>query len=532
MNRVIIIDDNILIRQGLYDDIPWKENGIEIVDLFSNGSEALEFLKENTVDVIISDIVMPFIGGLDISREIKSLYPAIRIILLTAYSEFEYAKNAIQFGVFDYLVKPVDNEVLLNSVKAAIEEKHNKEKLINQLKLSLPLLNEKTLLRLAKGIYNEKTIHMELEYLQLNFKSKYYYCIVFEIEKNIDLRHKGEEDWLLMILGLKSIIENVFSGEDFTLIENENIQLLLFLGTNVKCENDINSEIYYSLERVLETFLKKFENNLAIGLGFQVDDIMKISNSYNEAYEAIKMKFLMGYNKVFDPKNSKLKNSHRIYNLSTEILSKLIEEMKYGTRSGITYSVCAIKSFLLKNPKGQESVKMLIISMLSQLIQISYELGIEPIEIEEIQSGVYSLFNNNFTQDQLLKEFERLIILLNECINTKRKSRNMQFINQITELIDLNFCDEQIGLDMLAKKVSLSPSYLSAVFKESYKKNLVEYITEKRLNKAKEYLSNTDMKIYEIAEKVGFSNQYYFSLCFKKNIGHTPNDFRKKYQNS
>ena len=183
MNRVMIVDDDAIIRKGLSKNIPWSEVGFEVVGTAADGEEACRLFQETQPDVVISDIKMPFLDGLGLARKILARTNDVKIILLTGYDEFDYAKQALELRVFEYVLKPVDHEYLLECVKRAARELQQEREVRRRVKESLPLLRQHFLSRLIHDQYRTaEEIREEVEFLELPLHAAHYIAVVVKID--------------------------------------------------------------------------------------------------------------------------------------------------------------------------------------------------------------------------------------------------------------------------------------------------------------------------------------------------------------
>ena len=182
MWKIIVVEDNDIVRESICKNIDWSELEAEIAGDFRNGQSAWEYIQKEPVDIVLSDIIMPFMSGIDLAQCIFKAELPIKIILLSAYNEFEYAKNAIRFGVSAYITKPIDNEVLKDSVKAALQEIEEARWIHEKLERSLPVIRSQFFNQLLQNKANKKSFENDCKYLEISFKQIPYQCFLLEMD--------------------------------------------------------------------------------------------------------------------------------------------------------------------------------------------------------------------------------------------------------------------------------------------------------------------------------------------------------------
>lgn len=236
----------------------------------------------------------------------------------------------------------------------------------------------------------------------------------------------------------------------------------------------------------------------------------------------------IAYNTMSDIKDIEQNDTEVDINFSISMTKDLIQKIKFATEEELDKYLDDCEAFLCGNVQSKEYFKLTILGIVSGLLQVVYEMGIYS---KQTLDRVYEVIIHISTLDtkmEVLNDLRKLIINVYESIDRVCYSRNFKVINKVKMYIDKYYTDENLCLEEIASKVFLCSSYLSAIFKEETGENLTEYISNLRMEKAQDLLLGTDMKIIELCTCVGYANQFYFSACFKKYIGVSPNEFRKK----
>jgi len=523
----VLVDDEDVVRKGMRDLIPWAELELEMVGDAPDGEKGLELINKVLPHIVFLDINMPKMDGMKLTKLLREIHPNIKIVLITGYDEFSYAREALRLGVEDYILKPITKEEVITLLKKIVtklkeeQEEGHKQKLIKDtIKQSKSLVQQRFLEELIfdeieDTLIIKKSISAEVPH------DKLYYSIAL-----IDYDH--------FIKGLDSD-ENEIT---FFAIQNIAQEIVKKKKWGLTFEmNGVNAVLYYTNEgeQLLATYKERLEYikkmiteyldiTITIGVGKMVHAIGDIHLAYKTANEALVNRFFIGTNKIITQDSyAKLPQvSHTNEWLMWE--SKLVHAIK---NTSIFYEVLeevCVKMEQIRIPieTCQGIWNILVSSMLKKFVQIDdriIELFPDTINIlgdlkkkktiEEIKLWVYKLYNicNHYIEEQA--------------------SPNKIYLQKITRFIEDNYHVPDLSISMICKEVHLSSSYFSTVFKKATGCTFVQFITDYRLEKAKEMLKYTSLKTYEIAEKVGYPDAQYFSTLFKKQFNRTPSDYRK-----
>ncbi len=499
MYKVLVVDDEFPIRQWLKFCID-KIEGFEVVGMVANGAEGLSFFKKYKPDIVITDIRMPGMDGLEMIDMIRNINVNSYIILLTSHEDFSYARRAMQVGIKDYILKTeISDEKLKNmleNVKLSIIKENNdfdniqveEEIQINQFIRSL--LSEHK----CENHHKENLAKYFNEFINCEY-------VVLDVYSYLN----GQKFILDSFENINKIKKFNFDIRHFLLV-------ISLVDKNILSENTKNKKIIEICNKILS------QGDFRIGISQIQNRIDKFDLSIREAYDACNQRYYFPKQKIFRydaNKKSKIEGDE-VYKLN---FSKALAVQKFDKVTQIKDEVRNL--IQQEKPKNIERVKQLYSYLMITLIHFT-EGDMENIEkyVEEIRHAVHSTSNfeelNNLC-DQLFSKMivKREILEYSQCIQ-----KAIQFI-------ELNF-DKQISLADVANHVSLSPEYLSRLFKEETGIKFIVYLNNVRLKNALKLLETTNLKVYEIAEKVGYANLSYFSTVFKKNFGNNPFEYKKK----
>ncbi len=533
MNKVIIVDDEPAIREGIKNIINWEQFGMEVSAVAGSSAEALEKIDHSPPDILILDICLDGMDGLEILEIVRHKYPNVYVILISGYDEFEYARRAIDLNAFCYMLKPIDVGQLgqkLLQIREKIEQKFSqlkKDKELNErLKESIPIIREHLFHKIIKG----KNINLDLitgkaDFLGINLKAEEYLVIV--VEPNLS-ENKSEYDKNLTKYAVMELCEDAFSDgyRCYSFELGDNIGFLV-CGENIELSQikDISCGIIQKINQSLSA-------SVTIGIGSITKEITSVTHSYNEAVSALEYKILMGLNRVIDSESILNSANRRLErNLIRELFNKRKEELKYALKTmnqEMVQSICSDITNTL-----ERSLKENIRNFNRDLLQLSNSLnevviGLD-INIDKVFSGGYDLYGSFKRLETIekisccLQEFFQAIL---EEIRHRQNISNSFYINKARDYIEKNLYGE-LSLSSMADYLYVSSNYLSRIFKQEVGESFIEYVIRKKMLEAKRLLESSTYKVYEIADELNYKDVNYFTKTFKKAFGVTPTEYRE-----
>ncbi|NHW37085.1 response regulator [Paenibacillus aceris] len=533
MYKIMIVDDESEVREGIKESIEWELHGFELVGDYASGREALEAIAELRPDLVISDICMPFMDGIELARNIQMKYPYIKVIILTGHDEFDYAQKALRLNVYDYIVKPItafELRSLLDKVRSAMDnEAEHRENLTHlkiQLQQSLPLLRERFLEQMVSGTLNEVRIQERLQYFRIPAMPPPYLVAVIDIDEFSEItKGKWDNDPELLRSAAYNIVQEVMEGKEAVIFRTREERIgVVFYG---KAEEALY-EAAFNLAEVIRFCIEKYlKFTVTVGLGTLCSALSELSISYKGAISALDYRFLLGSNRVLSIQD--MEGAHNsMHRLDMEWSHRFATMIKTGTsmesHALIRQLIFSLKSSLM--PIG--ACYLQIQSILIEIVNTIHKL----VGDEIVHFKGHELIFKNMNRLKTLDEIEQwLQEICNESIAYIAEQRNdltkMQ-VRSVISYIEENYHNEDLTIHDLCRHVHLSKSYLSSLFKQHTEQTIMEYVTRIRLDKAKDLLRHTPMKFYEIAAKVGYSDPQYFSVFFKKHTGTSLTEYREK----
>lgn len=532
MKKVMIVDDNCLTAEGIEKNINWTSLDAHVTYIKYNSQSALDAMKENPVDLIISDIEMPVLDGISMSKLALAINPLVKIILVSAYDKFEYAKRAIRLGVFDYIEKPLDYSYLTEKIKSAFVESDRTKRNMELINASRPLMIEKFYQDLLHYPGKNASVHLGryLKYLDLRCDYDFFNVVILETEnypngepltdESIDFTQYQIE--LLNILDLlkeeMSIFDHVFYLKEFT-------GIICILGQNTKHSR----HFLQSIHKVISNVLARYENrilSLNIGIGTMVNNIWDLPLSFTSASHALKYRFFFPHENIFDARQA-LGKDFSLLSFSEATEEELIRLICTKDISAIENWLDNYFQNLLDKIQDKNLIFIQIYSLLGRILKFLYEMNLDTRDLEQEILHVYSRFDTFYTYKEFARWLTRLCRMVCEKLDSSLKSYHEQIYNMALGYIRENYESSTLCLTDLAHYVNISPAYLSSLFKKTCGQSISDTIAAFRIDRACHYLASTNLSLKEISAKCGYANQYYFSNNFKKKMGMSPSSYRE-----
>ncbi|TCO77411.1 response regulator [Marinisporobacter balticus] len=527
MYSVMIVDDEHIIRKGLINFIKWQELNCKVIYEASDGVTAKKLIHSEKPDIIISDIKMPGLDGIQLSQYIYENHPNIKVILLTGYSDFNYAQAAIQYNVVDFVLKPSSTEKIIEAVNKAktliIKEKAKEEKLIqleNNVKETLAQMQEKFILDYINGVFiDNSTILNKMNDLKIDLH--HFYVLVFKIDK-MKYISNGQN----MIIEIKKFISMIFKNYKHypIILDGQSLCIILsFDHSNHSNHSEYIHPIWSKSQEIL-SFVNDFMNmSISIGISNPHANFLQIPTGYNEAFQCLREKF-------YD-KNNIFMYSHYCETRSTckeTPINKYIHQIMHFVKLGKTNeSMDTLHQLLEELQLSKQSIDhikttSIRISSLCSTLLDTYNITF---------SDVLQNSDNLYQQILQCESISKLSSILETVIQSTASSLNTidvydhYLIKKAIDYIKKNY-HHPIKLKVLAKHLHINGSYLSRLFKQETGETLTQMITKMRIKKAQDLLSSNDLKTYEVAIMVGIEDPAYFSQIFKKHTGVCPSEYK------
>lgn len=516
MMKALIVDDEKIIREGIWAVVPWETIGIHEVFQAVSGKEALPIIKQQQPDVIITDIQMAEMTGLELIAEIRNIQSDARIIVLTGYDEFDYARECLRMQVQDFLLKPVDEEVLIDTIKKQIQNINDTREKEEQLKhmrrisgTSEQLELERQLRKLVKREAVEQTTADICSKYSYRADSKMRVAILLPSVYSYGIRAGERES--LSILTIKNLLIGYLDAERRGITFEDAGRILLVLFEGEKSDE---------LENCVDTLTKLIQDEcsvrLRIVMGSSVAGFAKVHTSYNDAM------FLLEKEKDEYKTFIVNKENKGQLDMFREVYAEFLSTL--NANIGNTEVVLRIFDAFCTATNSYNITDQYVRRCCFEIASTVYFSYV-------VESGDNADSKLNVLLAALLgagrkENYEITKAFLENLLRVEDDEAN-ELIAQVKRYINEHLTEE-ISVAGIAAHFYLSPNYFSRLFKRIINEGCNEYIVRKRIEKAEYLLDTTNMKIGRIAQEVGYRDTNYFSLAFKRHMGMSPGQYRDK----
>ena len=541
MLKIFLAEDEVIVRETIKRMIPWENLGFELVGEAADGEMALPLLIRQQPDLLITDIKMPFMDGLTLARLAKKEVPGLKVVILSGYDDFNYAKQAINIGVEDYLLKPITKNALierLTEIRSRYEDEKTQREYYEKFHREMQAY-EKNSSRdffeaLVSGSLDMMEVYKRAEKLGLDIVAESYNVLIFTMNCNEDFsgQREGHSSWEAESL---EMLEKFFTGHPFAMLFRSNV---FSYGVLIKGEkNSIRENTRICVEEIRKIFDRKEDNKeWFVAVGESVERLSQIQKSYHSASRAFSQRYLydgkvLCYDEMLAMEKKDVTNDDSEYlqkvdvnALNPTILQKflsngLLEETKNFVQD----------YFYAIGQEPMESVvfrSYVILNVRFSVLSFLKELGcdtktLEPEDTEEI------LAESGRNMESTIAYAEKLVSQAIQLRDRNSGNKNRSILKTAVDFIDQHYMEEDMSLNKAANAANVSANHFSALFSQNMGQTFIEYLTSLRMDKAKEYLRCTGMRSSEIAGEVGYKDAHYFSYLFKKTQGMTPSDYRK-----
>lgn len=531
MLKIFLVEDEFVVREGIKNNIDWNAHGYEFCGEASDGELAYPMIQKLKPDIVITDIKMPFMDGLTLSKLIKKEMPWIEIIILTGHQEFEYAKEGINIGVAQYLSKPISSEDLVREVNALalkIDEK-NKERQIRDMymkEMEENFLKEKK--ELFQYIVEGQKSVVELiemaDTLGIDLSAMWYNIVLIKAQ----FVNQASEEFSKKLLAIETKLEEYADNKRVIIFDRNLEGKALLFKADTKAELlEVQAEYLNYTEEVMREFedIRYFG-----GIGEPVNRLREIPLSFEQASHAFAHRYLTKESRIVncdDISQNVYQNpdDFDITNIDTKQIdrAKIREFLKTGQREEAVYFVEEFFRALGKNAMRSTMFRQYIV-MDAYFCVVDFVEGLQlsKEEIEPVDIMSATLQSEENAMAYVVKIIEKAL----ELRESVASNRYGDVVDAVIKYIDENYADEELSLNLLASHVNFSPNHLSMVFSQQTGQTFIKYLTDYRMNKAKELLKCTGKRSSVIAMEVGYKDSHYFSYLFKKTQGMTPTQYR------
>ena len=543
MLKIFLAEDEVVVRETIKRMIPWEELGFELVGEAADGEMALPLLIRQQPDLLITDIKMPFMDGLTLARLAKKEIPGLKVVILSGYDDFNYAKQAIGIGVEDYLLKPITKNALierLSEIRSRYEHEKTQKEYYEKFQREMQAY-EKNSSRdffeaLVGGSMDMMEVYKRAEKLGLDIVAEAYNVLIFTMDCDEDFSGQRDEysSWEAESLEL---LENFFAGHSSAMLFRSNI---FSYGVLLKGQRETIEENTRACVDEIRKILSRQDGRREwfLAVGQSVERLSQIQKSYHTASRAFSQRYLYDENILYYDEmetmehpggQAETEDNAYLQKVDVNALNPAILQ-KFLSNGLQEEAENFVKDYFYAI--GQEPMESLvfrnyvILNVRFSVISFIKGLGCDTNEMESADTEEV-LAESGKNMESAIAYAKKMISQAIEIRDQNSGNKNRSILKTAVDFIDSHYMDEEISLNTVANVANVSSNHFSALFSQNMGQTFIEYLTTLRMNKAKELLRCTGMRSSEIAGEIGYKDAHYFSYLFKKTQGMTPSDYRK-----
>ncbi len=527
--RVLIADDEEEVLEGILQKIKWEKIGFTVVGSALNGVDALEKASRLRPDLVLTDIKMPFMSGLELCERLRRSVPSAKLVVFSGFDDFEFAQKAIKLHVTEYILKPIDSAELTETLKRIkvqldreISTRRDIEKLRRAYQQSLPVMRKQFLVGLIEGHVSGEALDAQAKQLRMDSRAAGYAVGLLRPGPLTDEKNvlKGREELIPISVQemLEEILKNYCEFIDFLYFGCVTVIAVFQKDGNIMPFLDGMSEVCKAAPRALGM-------KAMAGIGDVVPDLHGLRGSYSGAMNALEYSAVMGGDRAVYIKDMEPDSSARI-EFSAEDEHAVFRAVKMADAAEIEKQVGAVFARFESVLLPLSRYRVFFLELLTSLLKLIHSYGLDEDDI----------FGKGFRFTDILTQFRSLDEIRGWCtgvckkigcrIQSKRSNGTRLLAESAKRYVRENYRNPELSVESLCLDLHVSPAYFSTVFKRETGESFVSFLTGVRLKKAVELLNTTEDKTYVIAKKVGYHEPNYFSYVFKKKYGVSPSRYR------
>lgn len=531
MYRAILVDDEETVLRGLRNHVDWGKYDVSIAATFSDGQSAYDYVRENPVDLILTDVCMPEMDGIELSRKARALYPEMKILFVSAHSDVSFLRDALKLEAVDYILKSIDLDELdetLTRVVGRIDEERRQQQRFSELEAhmarSLPLIQNRRLTSLLRGTDEpEEMIEKEFRFLRLPVDSRTHYAVFV-----IGLRNKWalvsgmtEKECILFSLKIQNMLEEILNRYGGGVCVKDRIAEYILIA-NAEAE-DYEETLLAVAENARDELRDTLALEVSIGISERLMGLRQIKDGYESACNAILRRYYIDGQQAISV--NKYEEADGMKAVRAHAEKEIRDSLTAGDEAGLSEAVDRVLAEARALSPDEQQDFLIFLLMLPAPLLTNIDPPARGLYVSHRRLLERFLACENYvSQEALLREAFSEVARLLASLSAPQSN---VLVRRVQELIEQKYMDH-LSVNSLAQAVYLTPTYLCVLFKQYTGKTINEYITQERVRHAKRLLADPGILLYDVCYMVGYLSPSYFSRLFKKTAGMTPSEFREQ----
>lgn len=525
--NVLLVDDEADVLQAMKKKIDWEALGFCLAGTAENGQEALEMAEQLHIDVVMTDIKMPYMDGLTLCKNLKQSYRNMKVIIYSGFDDFEFAREAVHLEAEEYLLKPIsagDMEAAFSKVRKKLDQEYDEYRNLNRLseyyRKSLPAMREQLVMGILEGRIAGERARAMMETYEICLDSPFY--VVAALYMDVNPREEQPQPAQLFTLSLKDMVQDYLKNRTrfFSTAFLDQVIVIFMLD-----EREEIDQVLYHLDQICKMGFRVLKSSVTAAVGQICANTDALHTSYEEAVNAMEYRSILGSGQVLYINDIEPCSEENILVTEHEF-QNLVHAVKLGNRDETNAAIPQIMDSIRKEPISPGQYQLLFMELLSELMKIGRAYKLHPNQIFGEHAGSWQELYRMVTVDELEGWLQEVCTNLRHVLRHERRDSAARLTEQAKAYIEEHYKESDLSADSLCRCLNVSAAYFSTIFKREVGMSFVAYLTKIRLEHALELLRTTEDKTYIIASRVGYMEPNYFSYVFKKQYGISPSKYR------
>lgn len=525
--NVLLVDDEADVLQAMKKKIDWEALGFCLAGTAENGQEALEMAEQLHIDVVMTDIKMPYMDGLTLCKNLKQSYRNMKVIIYSGFDDFEFAREAVHLEAEEYLLKPIsagDMEAAFSKVRKKLDQEYDEYRNLNRLseyyRKSLPAMREQLVMGILEGRIAGERARAMMETYEICLDSPFY--VVAALYMDVNPREEQPQPAQLFTLSLKDMVQDYLKNRTrfFSTAFLDQVIVIFMLD-----EREEIDQVLYHLDQICKMGFHVLKSSVTAAVGQICANTDALHTSYEEAVNAMEYRSILGSGQVLYINDIEPCSEENILVTEHEF-QNLVHAVKLGNRDETNAAIAQIMDSIRKELISPGQYQLLFMELLSELMKIGRAYKLHPNQIFGEHAGSWQELYRMVTVDELEGWLQEVCTNLRHVLRHERRDSAARLTEQAKAYIEEHYKESDLSADSLCRCLNVSAAYFSTIFKREVGMSFVAYLTKIRLEHALELLRTTEDKTYIIASRVGYMEPNYFSYVFKKQYGISPSKYR------
>lgn len=526
--NILLVDDETDVLEAMKKKIDWEALGFCLAGTAENGQEALEMAEQLHVDVVMTDIKMPYMDGLTLCKKLKENYRNIKVVIYSGFDDFEFAREAVHLEAEEYLLKPIsskDMENVFGKIKKKLDEEFNQHRNVNKLyeyyRKSLPAMQEQFVMGVLEGKITGERLKNMMEMYELDLNAPYY--VVVNLYAEAAVKEQSEKTAQLLNFSLRDMAEEYLKEKmSFYCINYlDEVIFIFMLQEDKEIEN-----VLYHVDQICKMGSRVLDVQVTGAVGQPCNSLDTLLSSYQEAKTAMEYRTILGGSQVLYIKDIEPNPQDSVAFMEYDF-QNLVRAVKIGDRKETDEAIQSFMDSIRNGCITPNQYQLICMELSTELMKIgrSYKLRTKQIFGAGEHIPWQELYKH-LSVDELESWLREICNNLRHTLRHERSDSTIRLTEQAKAYIGEHYKENDLSAETLCHQLNVSAAYFSTIFKKEVGLSFVAYLTKIRLEHAVELLRTTEDKTYVIAEAVGYTEPNYFSYVFKKQYGISPSKYR------